>query len=496
MRPEPLPDVTATREVMAFGSRARQRHGPSLGRRLESAYVAVLALLVVSSMVLSGSAGLLSGTGCSEVAGCLDPRGRPALAIAVALAGWGVLWGTTVSLGPVGSSPAEASWLLNTPLDRRTLLTVRAGRALASAFGYGALLGWVVLASWQPTGPDAAGVAPAVLIGAAAAICTVALAILRQAGRHGPASAAPGRLALALAGACTVAALVPLRLPEPVPSIESTVPAVVALVLALLSIAVTVSAVAVRQLAQVSMRELISAGSAQEGVYGSVLMMDLSYAAPRLRGRVGATGRARSHRGYGSGRLALLLRDLQLTLRRPGLLLGAVGLVLIPALAITLNGLLLAQVVALLLGLQVARSAARSLHTVAGSAGLGRALPFPGRQTTALLLFVPVLVTLAWSGAVSAALGSPPWSAVALAAAAAAGMLRSASRLDSDGPGALLMTEAGPLPVGMIRSFLRGPDVMLLAAAPLLLGAGPLFSVALPVIALIVLTWSVGGHRT
>lgn len=478
--------VSATREVLASRARSRRLNGPSSSQRLEALYTAALGVAVLGSMVASGAAGLLEGTACSPTLGCLDPAGRPALAAAVLLAGFGLLWRAAVTLGPVGGSRAEVTWLLSTPADRRTLLLPALARAVAVAVGCGALLGWVVLAAATTGERSATWLGSAVLTGVLAAVAMTAAAVARQPSRSGPASPAGARIALAVAASCAVAALVPAALPvglvansAPWPGLAWLLPALAA------AAAVGALVVAVRRLGSVALPELRGAGDAQEGVRGSVLLLDAGYAGTRLRGRRRRRGRLRSRRGAGRGLLALLFREAQvMVLRRPAQLLGTAALVVVPVLVLSLAGPLPTGLLVVLLAMRVAGSAAASLSTVDGSGGLARALPFPAPQTAAVLLAVPFLVVLAWSAAVAASLGWAPWAAVALALTAVAGVLRSTSPGAAGGElGPLVMTDSGPVPVGLAASLVRGPDVALLAAVPLLLGTGPLLALGVPVLA-------------
>lgn len=406
-----------------------------------------------------------------------------------------MLWRSAVVLGPIGCSRAEASWLLSTPADRTTLLLPAGGRALLAAILGGAVLGWLGVAA--ATGADVGLLLTGALGGAGVAVATVLLAVARQPSRRGPASLAPGRLALAAAVGCAVLALVPgLRswVPGTLPSWADVSWAagswaaaawsLPALAVASTGLLLAAALVAARRLDQIPLPELQAAGNAQQAVHGSVVLIDSSNAATGLRGRGRTAGRARSRRGRASGGLAVVLREGQQLARRPGRLAGAFGLLVVPALLLLLAGPLVAEVAAVLLALRVARTAAGSWRTVTGPGGLERSFPFSALHTAGLLLVVPVLVSVAWSGAAAVLFGRAPWAAVAVGASAVAGVVRGSSPRQGGGPGPLVMTEAGPVPVGLLASLVRGPDVTLLAAAPLLLDAGAVASSALPLLAL------------
>lgn len=482
------------RDALALRARGRRAHGASLGQRLESLYTAALAVVVLGSMAVSGTSDVLSGGSCADDGRCLAATGRPALGLAVALVGLGLGVRAAALLGPVGTSRAEAAWLLSTPADRRTLLLPALVRALAAAAATGGLLGWLVLESAVPDGAGASRVAAAVVSGAGVLVAAVAAVVAGQ-GRS-----RSGRLVTAVAGTLLVlgaaSAVAALRAVDPLGGRSAGWagdPGAWALTGAAVLLAVAGTALALRRLAAVPLRELRAAGDVQAGVHSSAVTLDTRLAGGALDARRHVRGRRRSRRGRGTGLGALVLRDLDRASRRPAVVLVAAGLLLVPALALALAGPLLAVVVAVLLAVTIARSAAGGLRAVSGSAGLLRAFPFTTAQVRSALLVAPLLLVLAWSTAATAVLGLVPQAAPALALAGLAGAARAVAATGS-GTGPVVMTSAGPVPLGLLAQVVRGPDVALVAAVPLMLGAGPALAVAVPLVVL-TLVVSIVGRR-
>ncbi len=466
---------------------SRRGHRPAARERVEQVYILLIGVLVLGAMLVAGGESLLQGDGC--VGGtCLQPDGRPALAGAVAMAGWGVLWRSLLAVGPVGATRAEASWLLTTPADRTRLLLPAWLRAAAWSLLAGALLGWLTMTSLAGSSAGLPQVAGAIATGAMVGLGTASIAAIVQGAGLGLGRGArvPWLLTMLLAAGCAAQALA-RRGPVadragPVWAVAT--PTILAVLVTLTVAAMACLWVAVRALRRLALMDLTAAGDAQTGLQGAVLLLDGSHARSTFRRTSRRAGLVRSRAGASAGAWALLHRHLLLLLRRPALFLVAAGLLLVPALVQLLAGPALALVVAVLVGVQVARSTAGALQVVTGSGGLARSLPFTALALTGLLIVVPGVALLGWAGVLVLLLDLPSWAAVSVTAAVVAALVRSARPADLSSTGALLMTEAGPVPVGLVARLVRGPDVALLAISPLLLQLGPVVALFLPLLLL------------
>jgi len=492
MRPRPAtPEREAARAALTTRARGRRDNGPTLGQRLELLYVLALALAVLGSMAVSGSASLLSGSACEDAGRCLAPAGRLPLAVALALAGLGLLVRAAAAVGPVSATRAEATWLLSSPADRATLLRPAGRRVAAASAAAGAVLGWLVLRAAAPSTTEPGAVAAALVLGAAVALALVAgLAGAQSTTRGTRPWARVGAVAVALGAACAVLALAPptLALPSPPPGGLVAAACVVAVVGALVAVAA-----AARRTGAIALRDLRAGGDLLASVRGSAIALDPSQAAAALAGRrLLAGGAVRSRRGHGLGLPAVVLRDVQRLARRRTALLAAVPLLVVPPLAQALLGPAAAALAAVLAAAALARAAAGGLATASRSPGLVRALPFHPHWLRAALVVAPLLLVTAWAALTALAVGTPLWTAGAVALAGTAGAVRAAT--GSTGPAAMgpvVVTDAGPVPTGLLARVVRGPDAALLAAVPLLLGAGPAPGLAVPAAVLVAVLTSV-----
>lgn len=475
----------ATRALLHARRASRRGHRPAARERVEQAYILLIGVLVLGAMLVAGGETLLQGGGCVGDT-CLQPDGRPALAGAVALAGWGVLWRSLLAVGPVGATRAEAFWLLTTPAERTRLLLPAWLRAAASSLLAGALLGWLTLTALAGSSEGLLQVAGAFATGAMVGLGTASIAVIVQGAGRGLSRGArvPWLLTMLLAAGCATQALAtggPVA-DSAAPGWAVTTPIVLVVLVASAVSAMACSWVAVRSLPRLALVDLTAAGDAQTGVHGAALLLDVSHARSSFERTSRRPGLVRSRAGAGVGAWALLHRQLLLLLRRPAVFLGAAGLLLVPALVQLLAGPALALVVAVLLGIQVARSTAGSLQRVTGSGGLARSLPFTALVLTGLLIVLPSVVLLGWASVLVLLIDLPGWAAVSVSAAVVTALVRSARPADLSSTGALVMTSAGPVPLGLVARLVRGPDVALLAIAPLLLQLGPVVAMLLPLL--------------
>jgi hypothetical protein len=151
---EPAAAVPAprTRAVRAFIGRRRRR---SWLDWYFTGFAGVIALIYLADL-LTGPMNRLSSVAARSGTGPVAAAASPAAA-AQAVTGTGLVIGVTAglllfaqALGPVALSPADASWLLPTPLRRRAVLSRTALTAALLSVVAGGLLGVLVLAMAGP----------------------------------------------------------------------------------------------------------------------------------------------------------------------------------------------------------------------------------------------------------------------------------------------------------------------------------------------------------
>ena len=464
----------------------RARH--PLSDTLGTGYTVVFTLVVLGSMLVVPLQRAFAARGCAAGCRVSDAGG---LAAALAVLTLGVALHQLGAVGPVLASQASSSWVLSTPGDRAVLLRPALRGAAVLAGAAGAVIG-AALALLGRGGPVTTLLAGAA--GLAAGVAAAGLsALAQQRGRVGLVRrVGDGLLAVGAVGLLTALGVRGWAPPVPPRAVGQAV------VLALVVLAVLAVSTGRRGLGRLTRADVAGGAELMAGVAGAAYSMD-----PALLGEVLAVrrwrrvGRVRSRRGHGRGALAVVLRDADRTLRSPRRLVAVAVGVLVPVF-LTRFGLGPAVPLTIVLGAAVVASAmAGMLRRVERSDGLARWLPLSDRDRALTLLVVPGALTLVWAGAATLMSGAAAtttmgagtvWTTVALAATLAglAAAVRSARRPAADaGAGATFDTPLGPLPIGMLRQLVRGPDVLIVAVLPLLLGAGPALAVGLPAAALI-----------
>jgi len=462
----------------------RSRRTLALGEALQDLYIGVFAVLMLGSMLVSVLVNLSeSGDRACVAADCAAARALlPWLVVGLLLA---VLWSLARMVGPVAVSPGMASWLLPSPVDRGELLRGRARGAALLASGVVA--------------PVAAGAATlagfgietlVVFTACAAGVASYGVGLLAHA-QAAPRTAHPacllGPLSL-VAVAAGLAAIAVSRAPEVTPSDELRWTWLVATVAAWVGVAVVlVRAGAVT--ARLRRRDVAPGGVLVPGRGGALATLDLALMFDVLVAHdASRRGAVRPRRGGPHGVAALVWRDVIRLRRHPGRAALLVGSLVVPYAVAAVGGRVVVVLVEVLVCFVLVVPLLTALRVLTRSAGMARMLPFGWGATRAAAIVVPG-VLLVGHGLLSAAalhrtLDLPAGELVLLGAAAGLGGLAAGVRWVTGRPPdyarPLVSTPAGGVPTNLYGSVLRGFDIAVLTALPMLLaptGAGAAASV-------------------
>lgn len=460
----------------------RGRVDTSLLEAVGDAYVNVFAGLLLTSMVVSVVVNVrlvsddLCGGGCAEARAVL-----PWLVGLAALAG---VLACARLFGPVFVSPAVGSWLLSAPLDRSAVLRPRLlWPAVVAAPVAGAVTAAAVTLGGFGLGPLLALTVSVGALGLAA----VAFAALSQT-RGGTAARV---LTWALA-ACVWTGLLGITLgigPTSTPDLLPS-PAWVA-VGAVVALAVALLVVAVSRVGRLGRHDVSPGGSLAPGLSGALATLDLALVYDVLLAhRWNSHASVRPRRGGPSGLAALVWCDLSRLRRSPQTLVVLAAAVVVPYAAESAGSgrvvLLLTASAGFVAGLPLLAG----LRVLTRTPSLVRALPFPAGAARRSTLVVPVaamaIFGLASAPALHATLGLPWFDslevAVAVGGCALAASVRWVTGRPPDYSRPLVSTPAGAVPTNLYGSVVRGVDILLLTAAPLLFSptvGGALVSLAL-----------------
>jgi hypothetical protein len=457
----PAVQVPPARELRTHLARVRRSRRAAAGQGPDRDwYTPLLAVAVLGGLLVQG---VRRVTGAE--AGPLPHAPHVGLLLgAVGLVLAGVVLRAALALGPMLAGPAVRHWVLAGTVDRAAMLRPRyvalaAAAALAGAGG-GALAAlvaavappWWAALWWAGTGS-----------GAAAALAAVA--VVWQAG-----DARTGRAvgtALVAAGAVTVAAALLVPRASTVPALPAPAATTAAWALALLLLGHGWRRLGVLDRAALGAGSGLAAAVQAAGTFmqPSLLLGLLE----ERRWRSAQRGRSRPGRGRGYG--ALLHSDLRRTLRTPGALPLAVGLLLVTYAAAAVLPAVVVPTVAVVAAYAVASRAASGVRAVTRSAALRRALGGTDRALIMVHLVAPLVVVAVWTAALlPALLPLNPLAAVLIPVGAVVVVERSATRPPPDYGAAVFDTGFGGVQVDLVRQLMRGPALLAgLAAVQLLL---------------------------
>ncbi|WP_199442848.1 DUF6297 family protein [Umezawaea beigongshangensis] len=384
------------------------------------------------------------------------PPGWLSIAAAASVSGAAML--VLAAIGPLVASPATVTWVLSTPLDRRTALTswyrrlTAVGASAGAAFGLASALLFRTAVEW------------AALLGAAVGGGLVALAVLAQTRRRSPRSLSAAVLGIGVLSA--LAGVVAERLGgaahELVGRIGADAGPLLTTPVALA--AVVLIAAADRGLGGLARPELTSGASvaAAAGTAGTFLDVTLLTGVLEVR-RWQRRGRVRS-RGLPAGRVrAFLVADLRRVFRSPGVVLPWLLLVLVPYVVAVEAPLWTAQV-QLVAASVASQRLAGGLRAVCRSAAMRRALGGTDAGLRLTHLVVPAAGTLVWCALTAPATGGAhplAWPVAAVGAVVVTHRL--ATRPPMDYHATPFDVGLGvTAPWGLLRQTSRGLGVLLL----------------------------------
>jgi len=470
----------------------RSRRTVTLSEAVQEVYIWLLAALMLGSMLVSVLVNVshLGDRSCAA-SDCTAARSLlPWLAVGTALAG---CWMLARMLGPVAVSPGVASWLMPTPVDRGELLR---GRVRSTTLLGAMAVAPVAAATATLAGYDVSDLLLFTVGTAALASCGIgALAHAQGRARHPARLLAPASLIAVGAGLAAIAAS---RAPELGGAGGSLALASVAA----LWVGVVGVLLRAQHLAQrLRVADVAPGGALLPGVGGALASLDLALAfdvvvahGSRRRGAVTAV------RGGPTGVAALMWRDVVRLLRSPGRPLILFAALLVPYAMAAVGGGVVTLVVEVLVCFVLVIPLLVSLRVLARSSGMVRMFPAPLGWTRAAALVVPGALVVAHGAlcvfALRQTLDVTPVQAAALGASAGLAGLAAGTRWVTGRPPdygrPLVSSPAGGVPTNLYGSVLRGFDVAVLGAVPMVLlptSGGAMLSAGL---CLVVVAWLCG----
>lgn len=460
---------------------------------ISDAYVVVFSGLIIASMAVSVfvHVGALSAHSCASTACRTASSWGPWLAVLSATAATAAI---ARLFGPVFVSPAAASWLLPSPVDRTALLRPRLALAVVAGLGWGALVSAVV-ATVAGFGMGAVIVAAA--IGGLVAIATVGAAVLGQGRNRWPLGVVTGALlALALLLVAT-GVLGPSRAAGTVGAAQTTALAAAGV------LAIGLTAASVHRLPQLRAVDVAATGALAPAVSGALATLDFALVldvvvAQRWRRR----GRVRPLRGGPIGAGALVWRDVARLRRAPVPLLTLLVASIASDAAATMGAGRALPLVSIVVGFMATVPLLVGLRVLARTPALLRAMPFPDARGLAAAVVVPgaaaIVYGLVCVPALRSAVDHGPKLSNAIAMGIAVGLatLAAAARWVTGRPPdyarPLVSSPAGAVPTNLYGSAFRGFDIALITSLPLLLSPSSQGAIYTAVIALFVLTILLG----
>ncbi len=459
---------------------------------LADAYIAIFATIMLGAMAFNAVRQIrIESTNACASAVCSDARAS--LPWVFAAGGLAVILLLARLLGPLMATPAEGSWLLSAPADRRILLRPRLARA-----GILALIAGILIGSVDATiaGFDVStGVVFAAIIVVGCAGMTMAAALDQARERH------IAQFALWLLGAVIWTGLVGVasgRIPAGLPERPHFGP--LGLV-CWVAVAVATIALAWRAYAALESirKETVTAGGAfLSSLSGALAGLDLGLVYDILMARKWRSRSiVRPVRGGPAGSWALVWRDVIRLRRSAHTVVVLAATLVVPYVAATLDLGKAVPAVGALTAFLAGLGLCSGLRVLTRTPGLIRCFPMPAASVRQVGLIVPGVVLVIWglasapayvnsmaAGNVSAAV--LVGIAVGLAALTAIARWVTAPPPNYSGP--LVSSPSGAVPPSLFGNVLRGLDVLLLLTAPLLLASPTLGAQISLALAFIVLT--------
>ncbi|WP_405057623.1 DUF6297 family protein [Kribbella sp. NBC_01505] len=420
-----------------------------------------------------------------------------------------------VSIGPVSASQATGFWLLGTPVNRSAMLRPTYWKAIVSTTLLGAVVStvaWAVLGSPYTSLIEASIVTTALMICAACAtvwaqqaerrtwwtlrvadvllvaalIPTGWLAIQQFTDEQGVVGYSPLE-GFPVSGPSTKHWYLSAEYTAEVPTWSLADFRVPLVGLAALVVVLALVLVTARTLGRLGRTSVIAGGELLAGLAGAASSLDPSMLADVVSGRHWRLkGRAHSRRGRGSQGGALIHREFVRILRWPRRLVMAFALLVVPYAVAGAGFDPLVPIAAGFAGFAAIRPLMDGLRSVCRSKGLVRALGYDLRELRLLMAVAPGLITVVWAIAAYPVLGNAAH-AFAVGAGVITGAVRQASARPPSYSGPLVASPMGAIPPGLFSQPMRGFDVLLICLAPVLLGLGSTWVLAIPGLVLAVM---------
>ena len=381
------------------------------------------------------------------------------MALAVAVAALAAFGQALLALGPIWAGSAAQTWILASPVDRRSALLPTFARTLLFAGVAGALVAgaltaiyppWLVNLPWNMISGFELGLA---------LVCLTADAQRRaQTVRRTQLV-----FAVLLGVAVVLGGVVALRLDVPgVPVPMDRLPFVL--------VAPLVGAVVFgyRALSGLHRGSLSASAELVQAAAVSSTWLDLSLISSALAvRRARRIGRVRSVRLRGSRAVAFVLADIARLRRYPATIAVWVALLPVPFFAAVSLPPIAVGPVQLLAAYAASDRLAGGLRTISGSAALRRALGGTDASLKIIHLVLPAVGAIVWCAITAAALPLVPTTTTVISAAGAVIVVYAmATRPPMNyGGGGGLDSPFGSMPVNMIRQLVRGPAILVGLAA-------------------------------
>ncbi|MFC0539959.1 DUF6297 family protein [Kutzneria chonburiensis] len=458
--------VTAGRVRSELRAMRRRRKPWSFFRRLydlsdTALYVGMAGGLVTEAVIKTRAVPALSVPPVPHAA-----ASESWMALALAVAAVAAFGQALLAVGPIWAGAAAQTWILASPVDRRSALLPTYVRTLVIAGIGGALLAGGLTAIYPPW------LVNLPVTGVLGFEFGVALASLTAGAQRSARELRQFRIGFGvlLGVAVVMGGVVALQLDVPalfVPIDRVPLPAIGFVVAAL--------AVGYTSLSRLH-RGALSAGTdlvQAAAVSSAWLDLSLVSAALMLR-RARRIGRVRSVRLRGSRALAFVLADVARLRRYPAAIAVWAALLPVPFFAAVSLPPIAVGPVQLLAAYLAADRLAGGLRTIAGSAALRRSLGGTDASLKVIHLVLPAVGAIVWCALTSFALPLAPSVTVVISAAGAVLVVYAmATRppMDYGGGSAIFETGFGAVPVHLIRQLLRGPALLVGLAALQLIAA-------------------------
>jgi hypothetical protein len=453
--------ITARRVRSELRAMRRRRNPRSIFRRLydlsdTALYVAMAGGLVTEAVIKTRAAPELSVPPTPHTAASVSW-----MAVALAVAGVAAFGQALLAVGPVWAGAAAQTWILASPVDRRSALLPTYLRTLVIAGIAGAVLAggltaiyppWLINLPWTGTA------------GFLLAVFLVGFTIDAQA--RGPIRwVFPALLGVAV----VLGGVVALRLDVP----NLALPLRNAPLLAILAVPAVV--LGYRALSRLHRGALSAGTDLVQAAAVSSAWLDLSLVSSALAlRRARRIGRVRSVRLHGSRAFAFVLADVARLRRYPAAVAVWVALLPVPFFATVSLPPIAVGPVQLLGAYLAADRLAGGLRTIAGSAALRRSLGGTDASLKTIHLVLPAIGAIVWCALTSFALPLAPSVTTVISAAGAVLMvyaLATRPPMDYGGGNPIFETGFGAVPVNLIRQLVRGPAILVGLAALQLIAA-------------------------